>query len=145
MSINPIKHLMQDIGSITPDEIADQIASGTLEQWCKNLRDDMNGCLIRFPIKRVDWIPCDRELPPMSPAATEDFMGCFPDSVLEISEPVEVTFLSFHDKKPTTGVQTAVLADTGDWYWYDYDDMKDIKVEITAWKPLDSPYRGCEI
>lgn len=145
MSINPIKHLMQDIGSITPDEIEYQRAIGTLEQWCKNLRNDMNDNLIHFPIKRGDWIPCDREMPPISMFAKSDYYGDLPDTVMDISEPVMVTFLDFHHHNPTTGVQTAVFADNGDWYWYDYDSMEEIKVEVTAWKPLDSPYRGYAI
>ena len=145
MSINPIKNLMQDIGSITPDEIAYQISNSTLEQWCKSLRDDMNKCLIHFPIKHGDWIPRDKELPELSRIATDSYLGDFPDTVMEISEPVTVTFLGFNTKRPITSTQAAVLADDGDWYWYEEDEMVEVRVTITAWKPLDNPYRGCTI
>lgn len=63
----------------------------------------------------------------------------------ERSEPVLVTYLSYHDKK-TPYCDALAVWDGNKWRWWDdstdVDEMKEVIVEITHWMPLPTPAKG---
>ena len=86
-----------------------------------------------------EWIYCKDQMPDV-----DDDLGLYDDNnhAVYTSEPVLVTFLSYHGKKPTTSDETAIYNDNdGNWYWGNEEDgLRDVcRVEVIAWMPLPKP------
>lgn len=82
------------------------------------------------------WIPCSFAYPPVSQDEYDTYW----------SEPVQVTYLSYYEKKPMCGVAAVYCKTSNTWYWWDGEVGEDeVKVEIVAWQPLPESYQFADI
>ena len=82
----------------------------------------------RLP-KVGEWIPCSERLP-------------VPYEDLQRSNPVIVTYLSWHDNIPISDSVAFYDHQLKCWKWYESYDS--VNVDVIAWMPLPEPYKEGE-